>query len=92
VRSGGQGFAALSAEARVRLNQSFSLATFADAGYVAERPFGGAGDWQAGAGVGVRYLTPIGPLRLDVAVPVRRNIDAVDAARFQVYVGIGQAF
>jgi translocation and assembly module TamA len=92
VRSGGQGFAALSAEARVRLNDSFSLATFADAGYVAQRAFGGAGDWQAGAGVGVRYLTPIGPLRLDVAVPVRRNIDAVDAARFQVYVGIGQAF
>lgn len=92
VRSGGQGFAALSGEARVRLNTTFSVAAFADVGFVSERAFTGASDWQAGAGLGLRYLTAIGPLRLDLAVPVRRNAEALNASSYQVYVGIGQAF
>ena len=29
-------------------------------------------DWHAGAGVGARYYTPIGPIRLDVAVPLNK--------------------
>ncbi|MGH8325416.1 MAG: autotransporter assembly complex protein TamA [Steroidobacteraceae bacterium] len=42
-----------------------------------------------GVGAGVRYYTPIGPIRLDVAVPtVRRENDD----RFEIYIGIGQAF
>lgn len=92
ISSGGQGFAALSLEARVRVNDSFSVAAFTDAGFVAERAFGGQSDWHVGAGVGIRYLTPVGPLRLDVATPVRRNATAADARRLQIYVGIGQAF
>jgi len=41
-------------------------------------------------GTGLRYATPIGPLRLDIAVPVNRrpNIDPP----FQIYFSIGQAF
>jgi translocation and assembly module TamA len=92
VRSGGQAFAAISAEARVRVSPSLQLAAFADAGTVAERAFGGQSDWHAGAGVGLRYLTPVGPLRLDLATPLRRNAGAVGARSLQVYVGIGQAF
>jgi translocation and assembly module TamA len=42
-----------------------------------------------GAGLGLRYFTPVGPLRVDVAVPLdRRDVD--DA--FQFYVSLGQAF
>jgi translocation and assembly module TamA len=42
-----------------------------------------------GVGVGARYYTPIGPLRLDFAVPTyRRSNDD----RFEVYIGLGQAF
>ena len=67
------------------------MAVFADAGYVSEGAFSGASDWQAGAGVGVRYQTPIGPMRLDVATPVRRNASAT-GGRFQIYLGVGQAF
>lgn len=92
VASGGQGFAGLSAEARVRISPSFSVAAFADAGLVSEGAFRGASDWHAGAGLGVRYLTPVGPLRLDVATPLRRNASAVAARNLQIYVGIGQAF
>lgn len=92
ARSGGQGFAVLSGEVRGRVNESFSLVGFVDAGYVSERAFSGADDWQAGGGVGLRYLTPIGPLRLDLATPLRRNATASDAGRLQFYIGIGQAF
>jgi len=44
---------------------------------------------KIGAGLGVRYLTGFGPIRLDVAVPLNPgpNDDAV-----AVYVGLGQAF
>jgi translocation and assembly module TamA len=42
-----------------------------------------------GVGTGLRYYTPIGPIRLDVAVPtVRRPGDD----GFEVYIGLGQAF
>jgi translocation and assembly module TamA len=45
--------------------------------------------WAVGVGGGVRYYTPIGALRLDLAVPTfrRPNDD-----RFVVYIGLGQAF
>ena len=43
-----------------------------------------------GAGLGVRYFTAVGPLRLDVAVPINRRHDIDDS--FQFYVSLGQAF
>jgi translocation and assembly module TamA len=92
IRSGGRGFAALSGEARTRVTSAISLVAFADAGYVAERAFGGQSGWHAGAGLGLRYDTPVGPLRLDVAVPVRRSAFDADARRVQLYLGIGQSF
>jgi translocation and assembly module TamA len=42
-----------------------------------------------GAGLGARYYTPIGPVRLDVAVPLTRQ-HGDDA--FEIYIGLGQAF
>ncbi|MEM6422920.1 MAG: BamA/TamA family outer membrane protein, partial [Pseudomonadota bacterium] len=42
-----------------------------------------------GAGGGLRYFSPVGPIRLDVAVPVNGR-DEDDA--FQFYISIGQAF
>jgi translocation and assembly module TamA len=45
--------------------------------------------WAVGVGVGVRYYTSIGPIRLDFAIPTyRRSNDD----RFEVYIGLGQAF
>ena len=91
VDSGGRGFAALSAELRVRVRESYSIVAFADAGAVSSGAFSGVYGWQAGGGIGLRYDTPIGPLRLDVAVPIRRNA-SVSGNDFQLYLGIGQAF
>ncbi|MDZ4095616.1 MAG: BamA/TamA family outer membrane protein, partial [Paracoccaceae bacterium] len=46
------------------------------------------GEWHAGAGLGLRYDTGFGPIRLDVAAPVRGKIGKGP----QIYIGIGQAF
>jgi translocation and assembly module TamA len=45
-------------------------------------------NWHAGAGVGLRYMTAIGPVRLDLAGPVA----GATGGGAQVYIGIGQAF
>lgn len=91
VDSGGRGFAALSGEARMRINDRFSLVAFADVGFVSSGPFSGASDWHAGAGGGIRYQTPIGPMRFDVGMPLRRNA-SLPTSPIQFYLGIGQAF
>jgi len=91
VASGGQGFAAVSGEVRARITERIGITAFADAGYVSSGAFSGASDWQAGAGIGFRYQTPLGPMRVDVATPVRRNAGAT-GGRLQLYVGVGQAF
>jgi translocation and assembly module TamA len=45
--------------------------------------------YTVGVGVGPRYYSPIGAIRLDFAVPTfRRSNDD----RFEVYIGLGQAF
>jgi translocation and assembly module TamA len=63
---------------------------FYDIGYVeADALPDGEGDYQAGAGAGLRYTTPIGPVRLDLATPVTGD-DAYESV--QVYIGIGQSF
>ncbi len=86
---GGTTVAAGSVEFRQRFGQNYGAAAFVDAGQVdtGNSPFSGA--WHFGAGVGARYYTSIGPIRLDVAVPVQR-LPGGDA--FEVYLGIGQAF
>lgn len=93
-RTGGRSFLGLSAELRGKINTKFSLVGFADAGYIgSESVVDGSGDWHAGAGLGLRYDTVVGPIRLDVATPIRnsRN-DGGSGDRVQLYVGIGQAF
>ena len=88
--TGGRSFVGLSAEARFDVTDTIGLVAFADAGYVGEEEFyDGSGIWHSGAGLGLRYNTPIGPIRLDVAVPTSGPEDE-DA--FQVYIGIGQSF
>ena len=59
------------------------------AGYIgAESIYDGTGVWHSGAGLGLRYDTTVGPLRLDIAGPL--GGDTGDGV--QIYIGIGQAF
>ncbi len=62
---------------------------FIDAGTVSIRQTPSFSNLKVGAGVGLRYITPFGPLRIDAAVPLNR--DPGDP-RFGIYAGIGQAF
>ncbi|MCB2126853.1 MAG: outer membrane protein assembly factor [Rhodobacteraceae bacterium] len=89
VQTGGMSFAGASAELRASITDTIGAAAFYDAGYVGiDELFGGTGRWHAGAGLGLRYNTGIGPIRIDVAMPVSGPTgDGV-----QIYVGLGQAF
>lgn len=89
IKTGGMSIANLNAELRWQVREKIGLVLFADYGEVwAESGFGGDSDWHSGAGVGIRYDTPIGPLRFDVAGPT--GGDTGDGV--QLYLGLGQAF
>ena len=87
---GGRSLIEASAEIRGRVTDSIGLVAFADAGYVGADSFPGFDeDLRIGVGAGLRYYTALGPIRLDVAVPLDRQEDDPSVA---LYVGIGQAF
>lgn len=89
IQTGGRSFVGLSGEIRATVNDRLGAVAFVDAGYISNDAwFGGSGDWQTGAGVGVRYDTGFGPIRLDVAFPTSSST----GDGMQVYIGIGQSF
>jgi len=87
--TGGTSLGAATVEYRQRFGESFGAALFVDAGQVDSKSTPFAAQLRAGAGVGARYYTPIGPIRLDVALPLnkQRGDDT-----FELYIGIGQTF
>lgn len=89
IQTGGTYFLAASAEIRTKITNKIGIVGFVDAGQVSVGGFNDAStDWHAGAGLGLRYATGFGPIRLDVAAPVGGNT----GKGVQIYVGIGQAF
>lgn len=86
---GGTALAAGTVEFRQRFGQSFGAAVFLDAGQVTNGSTPFKGNLRAGAGAGLRYYTPFGPIRADIAVPLNK-LRGDDG--FEIYVGIGQAF
>jgi translocation and assembly module TamA len=86
---GGRSYMLTSLEARVKVTETFGVVPFLDVGTVGRQAYPDFSDIRAGAGIGIRYATPFGPLRLDVAVPLRPY---KDGPSFGIYAGIGQAF
>jgi translocation and assembly module TamA len=90
---GGTAITAASLEIRQRFATSFGAALFIDAGQVSGSLHAVPDEFRIGAGVGIRYYTPIGPIRFDIAVPTRRlPPPTLNNDSFEVYIGLGQAF
>ncbi len=88
---GGRSIAVVNLETRIRVTEQFGIVPFLDGGQVYEDPWIDLGEellWAGG--LGLRYFSPIGPLRLDVALPINGR-DGVDDD-FEFYISIGQAF
>ncbi len=77
-------------EFRARIWGDVGGVVFAEAGSVSTEPFPDFSEGiQTAVGLGLRYYSPAGPIRLDVAFPVNgRDVDDF----FQFYFSIGQAF
>lgn len=86
---GGTSLDAGTVEYRQRLFKSFGMAGFVDAGQVGSSSSPFTGTLRVGAGGGVRYYTPIGPVRVDVAVPLNR---AHRGDKWDLYIGLGETF
>lgn len=88
---GGRSMMIYTLEARVRATESVGYVIFYDIGNVYDNYLPQfTKQMLQSIGFGLRYNTPVGPLRLDFAVPLhrRKRIDE----NFQVYLSIGQAF
>ena len=88
---GGSSMMTAAAEMRLRFNDSFGSVAFLDAGNSYDNAMPQIGkDLYYGAGVGIRYYTAIGPIRVDVAMPL--NGKDIDQTGYALYVSVGQAF
>ena len=86
---GGRSLAEFSIEARIKAVGNFGVVPFLDAGNIATGVLPRLTDLRYGAGVGVRYYSSFGPIRVDVGTPL--NPQRGDS-RLAVYVSLGQAF
>jgi translocation and assembly module TamA len=85
---GGRSLTEFAVEARIRWG-NWGIVPFLDGGNVSISPLPKFDDLRFGAGVGVRYHTRFGPIRVDVGTPLNpRSGDS----RIAVYVSLGQAF
>lgn len=94
LSSGGNGLIVINGEVRTLLFPTVGLVGFVDAGNV----FAKAGDLalrslRGSAGVGVRYRSPLGPLRLDVGFKFdRRLVSGVRERGWEFHLSIGEVF
>lgn len=86
--AGGRSLVEASAELRYRFGD-FGIVPFFDVGQSYDSTQPKFSDLRYGAGIGARYYTNFGPLRVDVATPLGRRPGEPKVA---VYVSIGQAF
>jgi translocation and assembly module TamA len=89
---GGRGLAEFGLETRIRLKQfggNFGIVPFFDGGSLTTETLPDFKDWRFAAGVGVRYYSSFGPIRVDLGFPLNRQRGD---GPFAVTVSLGQAF
>jgi outer membrane protein assembly complex protein YaeT len=93
--TGGNGLVVLNAELRATLIGSFGAVAFIDAGNVFLRATDlDLGQLRAAAGFGIRYQSPVGPIRIDLGFKLdRRELSPGRLERRSVlHISLGQAF
>jgi outer membrane protein insertion porin family len=87
--TGGNAFIETNLELRTSLGKGIGLVTFLDSGNVWQK----AGDinWSLkhAVGLGLRYNTPVGPLRVDYGYKLKKE---EGLSRGEIFFSIGQAF
>jgi translocation and assembly module TamA len=89
--TGGTAISAGSLELRQRFGVNFGAAAFVDGGQVSASVKAVPDEFRFGVGAGLRYYTPIGPIRFDIAVPTK-VLPWPNNDHFEIYIGLGQAF
>lgn len=85
---GGRSLTEFAIEARYRFG-NYGLVPFFDAGRIGRGSSPSLSGMRYGAGIGARYYTNFGPMRIDVATPIGRR---KGESRVALYISIGQAF
>lgn len=88
---GGRSLVEIGTEVRIRLTDTIGIVPFVDGGSVFDESYPTFDEtirWAAG--LGLRYHTKIGPVRVDFGFPINGRDDVDDA--FQFYISFGQAF
>ena len=86
--TGGRSLAEFGAEARIRFGD-FGIVPFLDGGNIYRTEYPDFSSFRFGAGLGVRYHSSFGPIRVDVGTPINRQ---KGDSRITVFVSLGQAF
>lgn len=86
---GGLSLFETSLEVRRDIGEKFQAVAFVDGGAVGFQETPNFSNMRYGAGLGVRYKLPFGPVRADVAFPLNKR---EGDSGFQLYISIGQAF
>jgi translocation and assembly module TamA len=89
VPIGGRSSVEIGGEFRYRLSETIGIVPFLDAGNVFATNLPNRPSLFYSPGIGLRYYTAIGPIRLDLAFPLAKR--GSDSA-IQVYISVGQAF
>ncbi|MGH9311284.1 MAG: BamA/TamA family outer membrane protein, partial [Vicinamibacterales bacterium] len=88
---GGNAVLILNAELRVPVWKDIGAAVFVDGGNVFERVTDfDFGELRGSSGFGLRYRSPIGPIRVDLGFKMDRR--ELDTRRHVIHFSIGQAF
>ncbi len=87
---GGRSLLEGSAEARIKVTKEIGLVPFYDTGMAFASPYPDfRNSMRSSVGLGLRYYTGIGPIRVDVATPLGRR---PGESAFALFIGIGEAF
>jgi outer membrane translocation and assembly module TamA len=94
LSNGGNGLVIMNGEVRTRVFSTVSLVGFVDSGNVFRR-IGDIrpGDFRSSAGLGIRYRSPLGPIRMDFGFKLDRRFVAGKRERgWEFHLSIGEAF